>query len=114
MEPVTPESLALFLVRLGEICRQPVRLYLVGGSALRLLGSPRETLDVDYMTEATPEATQELRAAMTQLASEMHLDLEEVPMADFTPLPPQANERAASSAYSACWKCTCSTRTASP
>jgi hypothetical protein len=65
MEPVTPESLAQFLTRLGERCLHPAVLYLVGGSALRLLGSPRETLDVDYMTDAPPQAAQELRQAMT-------------------------------------------------
>ena len=93
MEPVTPESLALFLTRLGESCQQPALLYLVGGSALRLLGSPRETLDVDYMADAPPEAAQELRKAMAHLADELHLDLEEVSLGDFIPLPPRAYER---------------------
>jgi hypothetical protein len=77
MEPVTPESLAQFLTRLGESCPHPAVLYLVGGSALRLLGSPRETLDVDYMADAPPEAAQELRQAMPHLAAEMRLDLED-------------------------------------
>jgi Nucleotidyltransferase of unknown function (DUF6036) len=93
MEAVTPESLAQFLTRLGESCPHPAMLYLVGGSALRLLGSPRETLDMDYMADAPPEAAQELRQAMTHLAAEMRLDLEEVPMGDFIPLPPLAHER---------------------
>jgi hypothetical protein len=93
MEPVTPESLARFLTRLGDSCPHPAVLYLVGGSALRLLGSLRETLDVDYMADAPPEVAQELRQAMAQLGVEMRLDLEEVPLGDFIPLPPKAHER---------------------
>ena len=93
MEAVAPGSLALFFERLGQSCPRPVVLYLVGGSALRLLGSPRETLDVDYMADAPPESVQEFRRAMTELAAEMHLDLEEVPLGDFIPLPPLAHER---------------------
>jgi hypothetical protein len=93
MDPVTPALLRRFLTRLGEICLHPAALYLVGGSALRMLGSLRETLDVDYMIEAPPVAAEELRQAMTHLAAEMQLDLEEVPMGDFIPLPPGAYDR---------------------
>ncbi|MBI3760255.1 MAG: hypothetical protein HY260_00100 [Chloroflexi bacterium] len=67
--------------------------YLLGGSALLLLGSPRETLDVDYMADPTPEADAELRSVLDTLATELKLDLEFVPQGEFIPLPPQAHER---------------------
>jgi hypothetical protein len=93
MEPVTPDTLLTLLARLGERCEQETRLYLLGGSALRLLGSPRETLDVDYAAEAPPETASVFRETLAQLADEFHLDLEEVPLAEFVPLPPLAHER---------------------
>jgi hypothetical protein len=52
MEPVTSIALQQFLKRLGEQFLHPAKLYLLGGSALCLLGSPRETLDVDYSLES--------------------------------------------------------------
>ena len=48
MEPITAAVLRLFLQRLGARYPRPATLYLLGGSALCLLGSPRVTLDVDY------------------------------------------------------------------
>jgi len=39
MEPVTAANLKAFLQRLGERYPRPARLYLLGGSALCLLGS---------------------------------------------------------------------------
>ena len=93
MEPVTPDMLMTFLVRLGARCDRETRLYLLGGSALRLLGSPRETLDVDYTADVPPEMAQAFRQALAQLADEFRLDLEEVPLAEFVPLPPLAHER---------------------
>ena len=93
MEPVTAANLRAFLRRLGERYPQPARLYLLGGSALCLLGSPRTTLDVDYIVEAGPEEAARFEAAASELAAEMRLDLEEVPLAEFIPLPPAAYAR---------------------
>ena len=67
--------------------------YLLGGSALCLLGNPRTTLDVDYTFELDAGSVQQFMAAVAELASEMRLDLEAVPLAEFIPLPPQARER---------------------
>lgn len=93
MEPVTSEAIQKFLRRLGE--RYPGRgaIYLLGGSALLLLGSPRETRDVDYMTEPAPDSDAELRSALDGLADELKLDLEWVPLSEFIPLPPDALRR---------------------
>ncbi len=93
MEPVTTTNLKSFLQRLGERCSSPATLYLLGGSALCFLGSPRVTLDIDYIAEVAEEDTARFQGMLSELAAEMHLDLEDVPLAEFIPLPPEAWER---------------------
>ncbi len=93
MESVTAANLKLFLQRLGKRYPGPATIYLLGGSALCLLGSPRVTLDVDYTIEVAPEGAARFRAVLAELAAEMQLDLEDVPLAEFVPLPPGARER---------------------
>jgi hypothetical protein len=93
MEPVTATNLRLFLQRLGERYSDPATLYLLGGGALCLLGSPRVTLDIDYIAEVTEEDAARFQAVLAELAAEMQLDLENVPLAEFIPLPPGARER---------------------
>jgi hypothetical protein len=93
MEPITTEILHAFLRRLGERVSKPASLYLLGGSALCLLGSPRATLDVDYDLDLLPDERAALESAMAELAIEMRLDVEPVPLAEFAPLPPRAHER---------------------
>jgi hypothetical protein len=90
MEPVTKSALMIFLQRLGERYPRPGEFYLLGGSALHLLGSPRETLDVDYSMEG---ASPDLEQVLTELAAELHLDLEHVPLREFIPLPSEAERR---------------------
>ena len=93
MEPVTSIMLKTFLQRLGERYPNPAEIYLLGGSALCLLGSPRETLDVDYTFEISLEQSQAFQAALEQLGAEMKLDLESVALGEFIPLPPEAYQR---------------------
>ncbi len=93
MEPVTSEALQAFWKRLSERYASRGVFYLLGGSALLLLGSPRETRDVDYLVEPAPEADADLRSALDALATELKLDLELVSLSEFIPLPPQAHER---------------------
>jgi hypothetical protein len=90
MEPVTSAALETFLQRLGERIQQPVKLFLLGGSALCLLGSPRETLDVDYSLE--PDLGN-IQQTLNLLAGELKIDIEAVPLAEFVPLPPGAEQR---------------------
>jgi hypothetical protein len=90
METVTSLALQKFFQRLGEQISTPATFYLLGGSALCMLGSPRETLDVDYSVEDAPP---EINTVLKQLAAELRLDLEAVPMAEFIPLPPEAQQR---------------------
>jgi hypothetical protein len=93
MKPITTEILHMFLQRLGERYPKPATLYLLGGSALCLLGSPRSTLDVDYDVDLQPDERAALESVMAELATEMHLDVEPVPLAEFVPLPPRSHER---------------------
>ena len=93
MEPITVANLMQFLQRLGERYPSSAILYLLGGSALCLLGSPRTTVDVDYTFEVATEEIADFQATVNALAAEMHLDLEDVPLAEFVPLPPDAYER---------------------
>lgn len=93
MEPVTPETLTEFLTRLGESYSNPATLYLLGGSALLLLGNPRQTLDIDYTTDLHPQEQQSLETVMNQLAAQYRLDIEAVPIAEFVPLPPGSETR---------------------
>ncbi len=93
MEPITELTLQEFFRRLGESYLQPATLYLLGGSAMCLLGSPRATLDIDYDVDLGAEDQSVLRAVISELASEMQLDVEAVRLAEFAPLPPQARER---------------------
>jgi hypothetical protein len=90
METVTSLALQEFFRRVGERIESPITFYLLGGSALCLLGSPRETLDVDYFIE---QAAPDVDRLLQQLAVESKLDLESVPLAEFIPLPPGAEQR---------------------
>ena len=93
MEPVSLAVLQTFLQRLGEFCTKPAAIYLLGGSALCLLGSPRETLDVDYTIELEPQSKANFSEIVNKLAAEMKLDLEAVPLEEFIPLPVDAHKR---------------------
>ncbi len=75
---------------MGEQISGPAKLYLVGGSALCLLGSSRETLDIDYFIE---DASPAIEKALKDLSVELKLDLESVPIGEFIPLPPDTESR---------------------
>jgi hypothetical protein len=49
MEPINQTTITDFLKRLGESFPIKSSFYLLGGSALCLLGSPRQTVDIDYI-----------------------------------------------------------------
>jgi hypothetical protein len=83
MEPISRTSIIEFLNRLGGQFPSTASFYLLGGSALCFLGSPRETLDIDYTTDLD----------IHQLASQLKLDVESVPIGEFIPLPPDATAR---------------------
>lgn len=93
MKQVTAATLQEFLRRLGERFGGQGDLYLLGGSALCLLGNPRTTVDIDYTIDPGIQTPKRLERTIAELAADMHLDVEPVPIAEFVPLPPQAHER---------------------
>jgi hypothetical protein len=90
VESITAQALEQFFRRLGEEISAPTKFFLDGGSALCLLGSPRETLDIDYFIDGE---TVEVEQSLKELSTELKLDLESVPIKEFIPLPPGAEAR---------------------
>ena len=93
MEPVSRASIIEFLNRLGGQFPSTASFYLLGGSALCFLGSPRETLDIDYTTDLDQNNVKEVENIIHQLASQLKLDVESFPIGEFIPLPPNATAR---------------------
>lgn len=67
------------------------RLFLIGGSALILLGSPRPTIDIDFIGDDVSPS--EFDQAIMQAAKEMKIYAEPVPLERFIPLPAGSDER---------------------
>ena len=80
-----------FLERLGNSYPRQASLYLLGGSALILLGSTRETLDIDYVGD--DDHKDEFQLAIEETARELGLDTEAVPIDRFIPLPEGSERR---------------------
>jgi len=85
------DRIQAFLKALGVRYPHPAQLYLLGGSALCLLGSPRPTLDIDYVGDDLKKDA--LQRVMDEIAGEMGLDVEAVPIERFIPVPVNKNER---------------------
>lgn len=79
------DQIHAFLTALGNRYPRPAQLYLLGGSALCLLGSPRPTLDIDYVGDDLKK--DDLQNLMEEIAREMELDVEAVPISRFIPIP---------------------------
>lgn len=85
------QRLRAFLTAVGDRATSPAVLVLLGGSGLSLLGNHRLTLDIDYDGEES--AVDEFRVLLEQVAAEMYIELEAVPLHRFIPLPPGADSR---------------------
>jgi len=80
------------LTQLGERLPPESRLTLIGGSALLLLGSPRLTMDIDFIgDDVNPN---ELHRQIIQIARELKIQMEPVPLERFIPLPKGSEQRA--------------------
>jgi hypothetical protein len=79
------------LTEVGRRYGQPAQLFLLGGSALSLLGSPRPTLDIDYVGDDLQR--NELQQMIDQVAQEMGLEVEAIPIEQFIPVPADAPAR---------------------
>jgi hypothetical protein len=80
------------LQKLGAHVPPASRLVLVGGGALALLGSPRLTIDIDFVGDDIHPS--ELHKSIMQAAKELDIYVEPVPLEQFIPLPKGSAERA--------------------
>jgi hypothetical protein len=93
MERITSHIINNFFEKLSDTWEKPAEIYLLGGSALCMLGSPRETLDVDYTVDPTTDDQILLDDKIHQIASDLKIDIESVPLQEFIPLPAGAPSR---------------------
>lgn len=82
-----------FLQRLSERYTEPTTIFLLGGGALCMLGSPRRTVDIDYAIANETSEKRNITRAIDALANEMKIELEIVPIEEFVPLPQGAQHR---------------------
>ena len=76
---------------LGERVPPESQLVLVGGSALILLGSPRPTMDIDFVGDDIHP--NELHRKIIQIAKELKIHIDLVPLDRFVPLPEGSEDR---------------------
>ncbi len=79
------------LTTLGEHVPPASRLFLLGGSALTLLGSQRPSLDIDFIGDDVHP--NELHRTIMDKAKEMQLQIDIVPIDRFIPLPDGNEQR---------------------
>lgn len=79
------------LQKIGDRVPPNSRLILIGGSALTLLGSPRLTIDIDFIGDDVKP--NELHLLILQIARELKIHVEPVPLDRFIPLPKGSSER---------------------
>jgi hypothetical protein len=88
--PVDEPRIRALFVELGRIARQPVRIYLTGGSTAVLEGWRAATIDVDLRFE--PEADELLRA-LPALKDALGVNIEIASPPDFIPELPSWRDR---------------------
>ncbi|HEY3291651.1 MAG TPA: DUF6036 family nucleotidyltransferase [Anaerolineae bacterium] len=93
MRQPTPEIIKAFIDELGRQCDFPAEIFIFGGSALILIGSPRSTIDIDYTLGTQTAHTDLLRQTIKRVSGEMNLDVDESIPSEFMPLPPGAAAR---------------------
>ena len=79
------------LQSIGKRVPPSSRLVLIGGSALTLLGSPRLTIDIDFVGDDVHP--NKLHQSIMQIARELKIHVEPVPLERFIPLPKGSAER---------------------
>ena len=91
MAKIAANQIRALLTEVGQRHQQPATLLLLGGSALCLLGSLRPTLDIDYVGHDLHKNA--LQRVIEQVAQEMQLEVQAVPIDEFVPLPDDAQQR---------------------
>jgi hypothetical protein len=90
---LTHTKIEEFLQKLGAQCPQTTALYLLGGTALYLLGSTRPTKDIDYVGNDLPSHQDPFASLIQQIARELQISVEAVPIEGFLPVPDGNTER---------------------
>lgn len=91
MDAIAAQQLKTFLAIVGSRYPQPAILVLLGDSALCLLGSHRPTLDIDYVGDDLHK--NELQHIIEQVAQELRIPVDAVPIEQFLPVPTGADTR---------------------
>lgn len=79
------------LNQLGKRLPPSSQLTLIGGSAMLLLGNPRLTMDIDFVGDDVNPS--ELHRQILQIARELKIQMEAVPLDRFIPLPEGSEQR---------------------
>jgi len=90
MKIISKQNMQEFLERLGRRYPNKATLNLLGGSAMMLLGSTRDTLDIDYVGDDIQK--DDFQIVLEETANELELETEPVPIDRFIPLP-EGNEQ---------------------
>jgi hypothetical protein len=90
MKIVSRQNVQEFLEQLGSRYPKNAMLSLLGGSAMLMLGSLRETMDIDYVGDDIHK--NDFQIVMEEIAHELGLETEAVPIDRFIPLP-EGNEQ---------------------
>src|SRR5664280_349173 len=88
--PVDASRMRTLARELGRVAREPVRIYLTGGSTAVIEGWRESTVDVDLRLE--PEA-EELLRALPELKERLQINIELASPPDFIPELPAWRER---------------------
>lgn len=91
MAPLDADTVQAFLRTLGARQSHPAELQLLGGCALMLLGQARTTLDIDYVGDDLVQS--QFQQSIDQVAAELHVHADAVPIDRFVPVPADAQRR---------------------
>jgi hypothetical protein len=89
-QPITADTLRVFMKALAAAVTTPSRIYLVGGATSVLLGWRTSTIDIDL--KIIPESDEILRS-LPELKERLHLNIELASPGDFIPELPGWPER---------------------
>lgn len=90
-ESLDETRIRAILQLIGERITMPSNLILIGGGALALLGSPRLTVDIDFIGDDI--APDELSKTIMQVAKEQNIYADPVPLERFIPMPQGSESR---------------------
>lgn len=91
MESISVNQIDSFPTAIGERYNTPATLVILGGSALCLLGSERPTFDIDYVGHDLRK--NDLQQIVEQVAQELRVPVEAVPIDEFVPIAQGADDR---------------------